>query len=273
MSPLDITIIDPLYPDNQLPDVDNRCLVVFGTPDDFFSGNISPIPCPQSFFTGCDTAVALSSLALLFKPLVPRSPGRMRIGEYLTYIGLGTLAGINNPVAIVYVGGAAAVAPMPFLPNLLYINASLTIQDRTPSGSVPMASFPSLQSLQYASSVTLDRVGFVNLSSLSGLKCVAGSTAIRNSSRLATLAGLESVEVLNFADPLSPSLVVESCPLLNSTSFGAIASAAGCGAVGGVPPNPGVLVNVSSCAAPLTSFQQLCAFIQGTCPSATPPPD
>lgn len=272
VSPLDITILDRLYPDNQLPDVDSRCQILYGTVDDFFnSPDIFPTTCPQGLLPGCDTAVTLNSLALLFYPQNPRSLGRMRIGEYLTYLGLGSITAINNPVTIVYVGGPSTVQPTPFLQNLLYVNGSLTIEDRTQSGSVnrQISSYPSLQSLQYVATLTLNQVGFANLSSLSGLKCVAGSTAIRDSSRLATLAGLEKVEVLNFADPLSPSLVVENCPLLGNASFGAIASAAGCGtAGGGTPPYPSVLVNVSSCAAPLTSFQLLCAFIQGACPSA-----
>lgn len=225
-------------------------------------------PCTAALFSqACKTLIG--SLQLYFYPVDSRNVGPVRMGQYLTLLGLNGLSYISGNFRITVLASnfVGQVPATPFLPVLLAVNGTLSVEDRSVKGVQLFASLP-LQSVQWVSELTLFTTGLTNLTSFSGLLCVKKNLQIFSNSKLRSLAGLNSLQVANYQSRDYQGLVIMGNDVLvTPAGFQPLARAAGCLSLGYGPPlYTASTITVIPGECDLLSYAALCDFIAtGTC--------
>jgi hypothetical protein len=231
--------------------------------------------CDQKIF-GTDCRVFPNVLTLAFAQGDPNSVSAPNMGAYLTTLGLNTLTLLPGTLNIFNVGTRPSAAlPFPavtFLPSLRRVQ-NLVIRDVNPgTGVAPLfTSLPGLANLDLVVFITTSTLGFTDMSSFRGLKCVPGTISSINNARLTSLTGFGNIDTINYGGAAPPTFQLTGSPSLTTpASINALGKAAGCPGFGGSPPpNPTISLQVLGCGAQrvLTTWAAYCTYITtGACP-------
>ncbi len=204
-----------------------------------------------------------------------------QMSYYLKRLGLDKVTEIDGTLKIHNIGTSEdprlPFTTDAFLPELQRVSIILLRDDNpTRAGLPPLLSglgmgFGNVQQLDLLS---ISGQGFKNLQEFSGLKCAATGIAIINNPLLATLGGLQALDVIGYDGGPGTKLVISDNPMLTQGSdLAALSRVAGClGSAGGNPRDP-IFVAVPPCANPIVTWAMLCGYLTaGTCPPQPPPP-
>ncbi len=242
-----------------------------------------------SDFRSCDTPPFREpcqslkhSLTLVFTQLRgERALAAPQMATFLKILGLQKLIEIEGDLRIINLG-TDGDPRLPFdtdafLPHLQRVSR-LTMQDANPNmGLPPLFSGIGigLSNVQQLDILSISGQGFASLEAFAGLKCVATGIAIARNSRLATLKGLQALDVIGYDGGPGTQLFISDNPMLaQGSDLAALSRVAGCqGSASGIARDP-IWVNVPPCANPIVTWAMLCGYITaGTCPPQPPPPN
>jgi hypothetical protein len=149
----------------------NGCRYAFTNDDKAFNSVAQMAACTQNIFNNVVCKTLTTTLRLFFMPANVANVSLMCMGDYLTMMGLNSLVYINGDLQNTVLNRNVQVSAT-FLPNLLTVNGTLSVDDCSYTQLARLFLSLWLQRVQWVNTLTIFGTGFTDMTSFSELQCV-----------------------------------------------------------------------------------------------------